>query len=473
MPRRYEWLFIVMCLVPAALNAQIEDLISPGELSTAHSKFSGVKNCNVCHGGRREVLEKKCLECHKDLAARILAGKGFHANKRTRCMTCHTEHLGKNFDIRGLDLKTFKHEETGWKLEGLHAAVKNCAACHKTRSFLGLQTTCQSCHIDPHRGALPNCTSCHSVSRPMKQVTFDHSKTKFPLQGSHQKVPCLTCHKNQVFKGLPFANCTSCHVDKHKGTMGTNCLNCHSYDSWKGVAIKHEKFPLVGKHKTVPCQKCHPGGKWKIEVYAKCADCHVDPHLGQFEKQLCEDCHTVDGFRPARVKHEKFKLENGHAVPCERCHKLEKFSAAASTVRYKPMRTDCVACHNDVHGGQFGQKCEQCHTTVSFHVKAFDHSKTRFPLDSKHAGVPCLKCHIKDKQTGVVRYKPLATNCASCHQDPHLGQFAPKQCEQCHTPEGVRVNHDATQFPLQGKHKIVPCAKCHVREKAQFPCRAW
>jgi len=470
--KHYRWLIVFLFLVPSFLFAQVEELVSPGDLSKAHSKFAGIKNCNVCHGSHRDVLESKCLECHKDLAARISAGKGFHADKQIKCMTCHTEHLGKDFDIRGLDLKTFSHEQTGWKLEGLHANVKNCASCHKTRSFLGLSTSCQSCHRDPHRGALPSCETCHSVQRPMKQVAFDHSTTRFALNGAHQKVPCLTCHKNQVFKGLPFANCTSCHKDPHKGTLGTNCTTCHNNDSWQPSGFKHDKFPLVGQHKTVPCQKCHPNGQYKLPAYQKCADCHKDPHLGQFANQACEGCHSVEGFKPAKVNHEKFKLENGHDVPCEKCHKLEKgkFPAGAgSAIRYKPMRTECAACHKDVHGGQFGQKCEQCHTTASFQFKTFDHSKTRFPLDTNHAKVECQKCHVKDEKTGVTRYKPLATNCASCHKDPHLGQFGKKECEQCHTPQGVRVDHASTQFPLLGKHLSVPCEKCHVREKGQFP----
>ena len=473
--KRFRWLMLLLCFIPSALSAQIEDLISPGVLSKPHAHLSGIKNCNVCHGSNRDVLESKCLECHKDLAARISVGKGFHADKKTKCMTCHTEHLGKDFDIRGLDLKTFNHNQTGWKLEGFHAQIKNCASCHKTRSFLGLSTSCKSCHIDPHRGALPSCETCHSVQRPLKQISFDHSTTRFPLKGAHQKVPCLTCHKNQVFKGLPFANCASCHQDPHKGTLGANCTTCHNNDSWKPSGFKHDKFPLVGKHKTVPCQKCHPNGQFKIPAYQKCADCHKDPHLGQFAPQACEGCHTVEGFKPARVNHNKFKLENGHAIPCEKCHKVEKGEFPAgmgSAVRYKPMRTECAACHKDVHGGQFGQKCQQCHTTVSFHLKAFDHSKTRFPLDAAHASVACQKCHVKDATTGVIKYKPLQTNCAACHRDPHLGQFGKKECEQCHTPKGVRVDHATTQFPLLGKHLSVPCEKCHVREKGQFPAGA-
>ncbi len=473
--------FCILILFPVLGFAQIGELVSPGELSKAHSKFSGIKNCNVCHGSDKNVLETKCLECHKLLRSRIEAGKGFHADKRTKCMTCHTEHLGRDFDIRQLNLKTFHHDQTGYKLEGFHAQVKDCSSCHKTRSFLGLSTACQTCHIDPHKKQLPACESCHSVTRPMKQITFDHSKTRFPLTGAHTKIPCLTCHKNQVFKGLPFDKCTSCHVDPHKPSLGT-CTNCHTTSEWKKANFKHDKFPLTGKHASVPCAKCHPGGQFKLKAFAQCSDCHRDPHLGQFvqadpeepkrfSRKTCEQCHNVNGFKPAKVDHSYFDLTLGHAIPCSNCHKLEKANfptGSGNAVRFRPMKTDCVTCHLDPHQGQLGTKCENCHSIASFKGPNIDHSKTRFPLDENHQGVPCEKCHVKDTKTGAMKFKPLSTDCKSCHATAHMGQLG-TDCVRCHTPDGLRFDHATAAFPLTGKHQQVPCEKCHKLEVGKFP----
>ncbi|MBS2026080.1 MAG: hypothetical protein JST92_27080, partial [Deltaproteobacteria bacterium] len=71
-------------------------------------------------------------------------------------------------------------------------------------------------------------------------------------------------------------------------------------------------------------------------------------------------------------------------------------------------------------------------------------------------------------QGALVRYKPLDTACATCHADPHAGQFAAERsCEACHgferwAPE--RFVHAApfTNFTLDGKHAEAACEKCHV-----------
>lgn len=460
----------IFFLIASSASAQISSLVSPGELSRAHQKFSGIKNCNVCHGSDKNVLESKCLECHKNLASEIAAKKGFHADKAANCIQCHTEHVGKDVDIRQLDLKTFHHDQTGYKLEGFHAKAIPCAACHKTRSFIGLSTDCASCHRDPHKGNLPNCSTCHTVDKPMKQIQFDHSTTHYPLEGAHATVACMTCHKNQVFKGLPFANCTNCHQDPHKGSLGANCTSCHTVASWKQPTVKHEQFPLTGKHAQVQCAACHPGGKWKLTAFSKCADCHKDPHLGQFA-QTCDTCHTVNGFKPAKFDHGKFKLELAHAIACTECHKMEKGTFPAGkgqAIRYLPMKTDCASCHKDVHQGQLGAKCETCHNVSTFKMGGFDHSKTRFPLDTVHAKVECAKCHAKDPKTGAVHYKPIETTCVTCHASAHMGQLG-NDCTRCHTPTGLSFDHSKTMYPLVGKHATVECKDCHHKEKGQFP----
>ncbi|MEW6366345.1 MAG: hypothetical protein AB1714_17105 [Acidobacteriota bacterium] len=472
---RQAWILAVsLAVLPRSGVAQaLSDLISPGELSSAHAKYSGVKNCNVCHGGDRDVLESRCEDCHKELAARIVAGKGFHADKGGRCVSCHSEHLGKDSDIRALDRSTFNHDQTGYKLAGKHSAIKDCARCHKTRSFLGNRTTCQSCHNDRHQGRLPNCEQCHSFDRSFKEPSFDHSTARYVLTGAHTRVACSACHKNEVFRGLAFDQCGACHTDPHRKMLGTDCSRCHRTELWKGVQVPHKTFPLAGKHAAVDCAKCHPEGRWKLAAFGKCADCHKDKHLGQF-KQPCEDCHSVNGFKPAKFNHDRFKLELKHAIDCQKCHKSEKGAFPAgtgTTVRYKPMNAACASCHKDPHAQQLGAKCENCHTIASFKLTGFDHSKARYPLDEKHAKVACEKCHKKDAKTGGVIYKPLAMNCGACHSDVHLAQLG-QNCERCHAPARLLFTHTMTTYPLEGKHASVSCEKCHKKEKGTFPAGA-
>ena len=250
-------------------------------------------------------------------------------------------------------------------------------------------------------------------------------------------------------------------------------MTCHTTtETWKQPSVAHKTFPLLGKHATVACQKCHPGNQWKLKTpFARCADCHKDPHLGQFPNKTCDTCHNVNGFKPAKFDHGTFKLEAGHAVPCIDCHKSEKgiFPAGRGVaVRYKPIAAACITCHKDIHKGQFGNQCEKCHTIQSFKLPSFDHSKTRFPLDAAHAKVPCADCHKLNPKTGSIVYKPLEITCNSCHAKAHMGQLS-KNCEQCHKPDGMHFDHATSTFPLTGKHVQTPCEKCHKMEKGTFP----
>ncbi len=62
----------------------------------------------------------------------------------------------------------------------------------------------------------------------------------------------------------------------------------------------------------------------------------------------------------------------------------------------------------------------------------------------------------------------MAIDCASCHQDPHRGQMAPRACSECHGEDAWHpasgFDHDRTDFPLDGRHASVDCARCHATE---------
>lgn len=103
-------------------------------------------------------------------------------------------------------------------------------------------------------------------------IKFDHSKTSFPLLGSHKNVNCIDCHKrteiNQstIIKFISKSKilCTDCHIDIHQNKFGSNCLNCHNYNSFKNAVrqvFDHTKtnFPLLGEHRFLECKDCHKG----------------------------------------------------------------------------------------------------------------------------------------------------------------------------------------------------------------------
>jgi hypothetical protein len=445
-------------------------------------------------------LSQDCVSCHQDPHAGRLGAT---------CTQCH------NFT----DWKAasgFDHSKTRFPLTGLHAQVA-CEKCHTAggekgeTKLTGLAfNSCTDCHQDPHKGSFTQtCETCHTTvgwhSVRMSSAAFDHSRTDFPLEGKHASVGCAQCHAGGDFKKpVAHALCMDCHKpDPHQGQFrerpgGVECAPCHTVESFKTTTygIKEHaasKYPLLGKHAEVECGQCHkPSGtatKFKI-AFARCMDCHVDEHRGQFAaapyRNRCEECHAVQGFQPAKftlAQHQqtRYALDGSHlAVPCLECHRSTQIQGA-STAQFHFTNQTCTACHTDPHKGQFQAEmnrvradgrpagCQACHTTQSWrNPTGFDHSKTEFPLTGAHRSVACADCHTaKAGQTSAFTGTPK--NCEGCHQDPHGGQFVRADgqatCANCHdvarwTPSKFDHNRDSA-FSLEGAHQNVLCASCH------------
>ena len=477
----------------------------------------------------------KCVDCHTEISGRMASHKGLHGSYKLapgsqECARCHSEHNGEDFPLVKWDIKAFDHRPTGYTLEGKHAGL-TCNQCHTAahiaanerqtikvnvnRTYLGLVQTCVSCHKDEHNGRLgQNCLQCHNY-QDWKSVNvgpgvgqFDHSKTRYPLTGAHAPVACAKCHtpgpdNKPRYTGIPFNLCSDCHKDPHHGSFPQTCSSCHTTAGWKKVSLtsvgekfdhSKTKYPLLGKHASVDCGKCHSGGDFKKPIpFTKCADCHKpDPHSGQFAKRAsggeCASCHTVDGWKPSTFtirEHAatQYPLMGGHArLKCEQCH-IPK----GNDTQYKINFAQCTDCHTDQHAGQFVgapylNACDRCHTVDTYKPSSFSltrHKQTRFVLTGAHVAVPCADCH---KESDAFTPKPSAIyhwqqlECTSCHEDPHKGQFhermqqpgpggKPAGCEACHSTKNwkdlSRFDHAKTSFPLLGAHRATACMDCH------------
>ncbi len=438
---------ILFCSTPLSYGQ-----ISPGELSSAHAALEGVDKCTNCHVfGQSAIPGERCLSCHTELRQRIAAGTGYHARQETRtCTACHKEHFGRSFAVVRLDTASFDHRLTGFPLEGKHRTA-----------------TCRKCHTPAHISA--------------QDVRSNRSLME-----------------HGTFLGLA-RNCTTCHKDFHQGTMKQACESCHNTSAWKPApGFSHEKarFPLTGKHQTVPCEKCHrsstPGATpvaFGGLAFDSCSSCHSDPHRGRFLKR-CDQCHSTTGWNEgaaSRFDHSttRFPLRGKHAqVECQRCHKRPPARGGPSIASHRIEKySRCSDCHADPHNGSFprrpdGGLCESCHTEAGWKdgpIRTFDHGKTRFPLRGKHADLSCARCHVSSKSIAPGSRAPIDLtkfeHCADCHADSHGGQFASRpdrgSCESCHTVSGFRpstlgaADHAATRFPLRDAHIAVPCQKCH------------
>lgn len=416
--------------------------------------------CAKCHAPGRKYREAPgiCIGCHKkdDAHKGKLGGK---------CADCHTEADWKE--------ARFDHDSTNFKLEDKHAKAK-CKDCHKNNEFKNTPMACVACHRkdDKHKGRFgEKCQSCHNA-RAWDDVQFDHDRdTRYVLRGKHRQAKCETCHTGNPYREKLQTACVACHRkdDKHKGSLGEKCGDCHVERAWNEARFDHNqsRFPLRGKHDEIECKACHKSPVFR-DTPMTCIACHKkdDKHKGSLGDK-CGDCHGERNWKDHRFDHDKtrFALFGKHRdVKCDDCHKDQK---------YKNTPTACLACHkkDDVHKGQQGDQCEQCHTAQDWKQTTFNHARTRFPLLGRHVTVECRKCHVTQQ------YKDAKSDCLSCHDkdDVHKRRLG-AQCETCHNARAWTVwdfNHDRrTRFPLDGGHRGLDCYSCHnkpVTGKAVLP----
>ena len=409
--------------------------------------------CKDCHKDNMlKETPKDCYSCHK----KDDEHKGVFGQK---CADCHIDKAWKE--------TTFNHtKDAHFALNGRHDVVK-CSSCHKSAGQK-LPQSCIGCHRndDKHKGTLgEKCADCHN-ERSWGKTDFNHDKdTKFPLLDKHRAAKCEACHTSGLKFEKVAMDCYSCHKkdDVHKGKLGEKCQDCHNARDWKKAIFDHDKdtkFPLKGKHKPAKCEACHIHGL-EEKLKSGCNDCHQkdDKHKATFGTS-CEKCHVETDWKTTNFNHTrdtKFVLKGKHIpAKCETCHKPPPAPAKLS-----PTST-CLTCHerDDIHKGDLGKKCEECHTESTWKVKDFDHNKTKFPLLGKHGAVDCKKCHIDSK------FKGAKTDCYSCHvkDDKHKKQLG-TLCEDCHNARDWKVwdyNHNTrTKFKLEGGHKDVDCLDCH------------
>jgi hypothetical protein len=542
-PFRFLAVVAVLLLVAGSVAPPAHaQLVAPGKLSEPHAEFEGIRRCTECHQLReRGIANDRCLACHTDLRTRIADSSGYHAALANRnCGECHKDHFGRDFALVRLDTASFDHDETGFTLEASHDTL-SCRTCHVAnlvraadvralkdapgaldRTFLGLGTTCESCHADdsPHGRQFVGqaCNECHEQNAWDNVPSFDHDSTRYPLTGGHRDVKCGDCHRTGTggqggearYAGLRFDACTACHRDPHAGRMGTECESCHRTEGWAQIPRNRFEqdfdhgttgYALQGRHAAIACAACHsrtqvPDGirlqfdaSSRLDAYPRprrdrCAQCHVDRHRGVFartaERGACDACHTVDAWGPTTfdtARHNAggtFVLVGAHlTAECSSCH---GGSATGQPERFRMEHGTCQVCHtdDDPHEAQFaGRACDECHTADAWVPTTFDlarhNADATFALEGAHLAVPCSACHDGSVTGLPARFRIDSETCRACHatDDPHGDQFVGRACEDCHTTDTFRVDrfpHDATRYPLDGRHRDVPCTGCHTLE---------
>lgn len=411
-------------------------MYNPGPLSargvrtlggvTSHAQTGG--DCQACHVAPWEsaTMADRCTACHAEIGEQMrnvatVHGSLMHNDPGLGCRHCHPEHRGADAQLTEMNDATFPHEVVGFSLKG-----------HR-QTAAGEPFQCSDCHHD--------------------DITTFAPET------------CNTCHRQT----------DSVFMTAHTLSFGSVCLDCHDGVDRLGKGFDHKSFAfkLAGKHVGVACVQCHINARGFGDFSVTQQDCYAchhndEPHEGRFGLD-CSQCHTAEGWSPAKFDHNlaAFKLEGGHIeVPCESCHIDRQFKGT-------PM--DCYSCHrqNDAHDGQYGQDCSVCHDPSSWDHVNFDHNLSPFPLTGAHAVVACENCHSSGQ------FRGLASDCASCHSDPpfHAGMFG-LDCAACHTTDNWYARYTGRHPGIADEggrgvnHGGASCRDCHTQTLYAATCTA-
>ncbi len=255
-------------------------------------------DCKKCHKTNYTdpIWTSRCTNCHTDYHQ----GDFKKAGVVTDCADCHT--------VFGFDQSSYtieRHNASDFKLNGAHLATP-CFACHKKDpeerwKFTNIGNRCVDCHEDIHKPYIDKkyypeetCKSCHTESR-WSDISFDHNKTEYKLQGAHKNQSCRACHfrqddsgkLHQQFADLP-ESCVNCHNDIHYGQFEKDgridCYACHDFNAFKPASrFDHNKtkFSLEGAHEKVACKACHKPTQTEdnlvyiqYKIDHRCESCH-------------------------------------------------------------------------------------------------------------------------------------------------------------------------------------------------------
>ncbi|MEE8105604.1 MAG: hypothetical protein V3T86_08740, partial [Planctomycetota bacterium] len=343
-----------------------------------------------------------CASCHKDPHG----GQFLRGDNQKQCVDCHDR---LRFEPHAFTVQ--KHAETALPLTGSHLETA-CENCHdiawegRARLFRGTVQLCEGCHEDAHSGFFKrydaellktpggSCAACHEPTAfaEVADKNFEHGRwTGFHVKGAHAQGECEDCHprattpdeNGRAFGRVVdhfgrFTGCETCHADPHRGGFDkpkhprrlegrAGCERCHVQASFRTLphGFDHGRwtdFDLEHAHKAAACSACHArlrkpdkhNRTWAPAKGHRCADCHQDPHAGQFERRGitdCGKCHArATTFSDLLFRHDfdaRFRLGEAHAeVACDACHKKSKIDGV-SVVRYRPLRHECSDCHAD------------------------------------------------------------------------------------------------------------------------------
>ena len=329
-----QWATLALMLVAALSSYGFAVLGRPsyfagGPISESHAKLADGKfeqQCTSCHPTwGLQPINATCAakDCHAD----ILKVKG---NTRDDCVSCHTEHRGRNFAINGGEAQCWSCHKAGMNVRAY--ASRPMGTYHTQVFSLAEQ-------LVPRPGTVPTQgIQLTALTSARENWLKDFSAQPTGLKYAH------AAHKADVLeKNKKQEQCLDCHTTLLDGNLApfpthAQCIDCH-----KEVANANPQVAKASASKD--CLKCHTQTDGGVTRVARNIDFVIFRHIttgpkekGHDKGMSCEQCHAVvtseTQYRPV--------LRSAVAYPlpmdaCYSCHQEKKVTTA------------CLDCHRQHH----------------------------------------------------------------------------------------------------------------------------
>jgi hypothetical protein len=252
---------------------------------------------------------------------------------------CGQCHVAKNWTTMRRDFHFDHAKETGFPLNGAHAAVK-CTQCHTDRGSVKQFSSrgCGGCHPDPHKSTLGlTCTRCHNeMSWRPDDLIVKHASAGFPLTGAHLGTLCERCHVRAPLGDYQGASilCFNCHQQDFTNAPNhvsfnfpRTCNDCHNTASFANARFNHAFLGNINA-----CYNCHSAD------YQRASPDHVSFNF----PKTCGDCHNTNTFANASFTHSFL----GPSPVCYSCHAIDYQNAKNPDHVAGHYATTCGDCHH-------------------------------------------------------------------------------------------------------------------------------
>lgn len=312
-PRQWAVLILMLIVVASSYGFVLlgrQSLFSAGPVSESHAQWG--QQCATCHPAwNSHQMNATCVTagCHHTNALKV------SETVNDDCVSCHTEHRGRRFDITGGEGLCWSCHEAGRQTRRFR---ERPLRVYYDKVFVPLQDTAatQGKETSPLRIQIPT----NEEERRLWQQSVPHveSGLKF-AHAAHEKdsdeTDCHTCHKSLpggVINAFPtHAECIDCHEEVGdrdpqvaKATPGKPCLKCHTQENGEIIHVQRDityvRFSH-DDHQDYKCMECHfvVQGEQAYRtvlrspaLYPLPMDACYTCHQQQQATTACLDCHN-------------------------------------------------------------------------------------------------------------------------------------------------------------------------------------